>query len=84
MLLKIERGNLRLLADVSEDAAVHVEDVVVDEIAGVAGEEYRRPDQIFASPQRLAGVLARMNASNGCMEPSACFSRSGAVCGVAI
>jgi hypothetical protein len=42
------------------------------------------PAKSSGVPQRAAGVLEIIKLSNGCLEPSGCFSRRGAVCGVAI
>ena len=42
------------------------------------------PVNSSGSSQRPAGVLAQMNESNGWRLPSACGSRRGAVCGVAM
>ena len=36
-----------LLADIGQDAAVHIEDVAVDEIGSVGGQEHRRARQIL-------------------------------------
>src|SRR5699024_7556628 len=36
-----------LLADVGQDAAVHIQDVAVDKVAGVAGQEHRRRAQVL-------------------------------------
>ena len=55
----------RLLADVSQDAAVNVENQTVDKVGSLRGEEHSGTAQILASPQRSAGVLATMNWSNG-------------------
>ena len=56
---------LRLLADVGQDAAVHVENVAVDEVGSVGGQEHGRTLQILGGAQRAAGVLAMMNWSKG-------------------
>lgn len=56
---------LRLLADIGQNAAVHVEDVAVDEVGRVGREEHGRPWRSSVLPQRAAGVLEMMNWSNG-------------------
>ena len=53
----------RLLADVSQNAAVNVEDQAVDEAS--EARKTAGPPRSSASPQRSAGVLATMNWSNG-------------------
>ena len=49
LLLIILANGLRLLANVCQDAAVYVEDVPVDEVAGIAGQEHGRPHKVFGS-----------------------------------
>ncbi len=57
---------LRLLADIGQNAAVHVEDVAVDEVGRVGREEHGRALEVLRlGPQRAAGVLEMMNWSNG-------------------
>ena len=45
---------LRLLADVGEDAAVHIQHMAVDEVGSVAGKEHRRTHKVLrgAPPRR--------------------------------
>ena len=43
------RVRLRLLANVCQDAAIYVENVAVNEVAGIAGEEHGRTHEVFGS-----------------------------------
>lgn len=40
---------LRLLANVCQDAAIYVENMPINEVAGIAGEEHGRSHEVFGS-----------------------------------
>ena len=76
---------LRLLADVSEDAAVNVQDEAVDEVGSVGGEEDGGAAQIVSLAPAASGGLGDDEADRrdgGCRRAGC--SRRGAVCGVAM
>ena len=56
---------LRLLADVSEDTTVHIQNVAVHEVRIGRCQEHSRAYHILGRAQRSAGVFARINWSNG-------------------
>ena len=56
---------LRLLADVSEDTTVHIQNVAVHEVRSGRCQEHSRAYHILGRAQRSAGVFARINWSNG-------------------
>ena len=49
-----------LLADVSEDAAVNVEDQTVDKVGSLGGEEHGRSAQILGFAPALIGIVNRI------------------------
>ena len=51
------RHRLGLLADVGQDAAVNVEDVTVDEVGGVGGQEHGGAAQVVRLAPALSGGL---------------------------
>ena len=56
----------RLLADVSQNAAVNVEDQAVDKVGSLGSQEHGGAAQILGlTPSAQQGVLATMNWSNG-------------------
>ena len=56
---------LGLLADVSKDAAINVQDQAVDEIGCLGSKEHGRATQIFSLTPAACGVFATMNWSKG-------------------
>ena len=50
-------GLLRLMAEVGQDAAVGVEDLAVDEVGGVGGQEYAGPDHVLRLAPAAGGRL---------------------------
>lgn len=75
---------LGLLADVSQDAAISVQDLAIDKVGSVGSQEHAGADHVLGVPQRPAGVLAQMKVSKGWRLPSGWISRRGAVWAVAM
>ena len=48
---------LRLLADVGQNTAVHIQDMTVDEVGSVAGQEHGGTHQILGSTPAGSGGL---------------------------
>ena len=77
-------GASGLLADISEDTAVDIEDMTVDEIAGLGGEEHSRTLEIFGSAPACGRSLRDDEAVERMTASVGLISRRGAVCSVAI
>jgi len=56
--LREAKPPLGLLADVGEDAAVYVEDVAVDEVGGVGGQEHGGSGQVLGVAPAVGGGLS--------------------------
>lgn len=50
---------LGLLADVSQDAAISVQDLAVDKVGSVGSQEHAGADHVLGVPQRPAGSWRR-------------------------
>ena len=70
---------LGLLADVSQDAAISVQDLAIDKVGSMEARNTQGPTMSSGVPQRPAGVLAQMKVSKGWRLPSGWISRRGAV-----
>ena len=76
---------LGLLADVSQDAAISVQNLAVDKVGSVGSQEHAGADHVLGGcPSGLRGVLAQMKVSKGWRLPSGWISRRGAVWAVAM
>ena len=64
-----------LLADVGQDAAVHIEDVSVDKVGGVGGQEHRRAHQVL----RVAPAAGRSFRDNELVKGAA-LAAGGFLC----
>ena len=74
----------RLLADVSQDAAVNVENQAVDEVGSLGSEEHGGPAQILGLAPALGRGLGDDELVEGMTAAVGWISRRGAVCGVAM
>ena len=70
---------LGLLADVSQDAAISVQDLAVDKVGSVGSQEHAGADHVLGGAPAACGVLAQMKVSKGWRLPSGWISRRGAV-----